>query len=92
MTLPKIPLSCHAPECTPNYKALKTSYNNPNITCQQHYSKLAKHNANGNARKLCSLNNFKNRNTGTPKPIITTYSTPYIRKQYPMKIFCSYVI
>lgn len=83
---------CQNSKCAPNYKQLKTSYNNTYISCKQHYSLLARYNGNGIGSKMCSLNNYKNRITGVPKPIVIKSNTRLIKKQFPMKIFCTYSI
>ena len=81
-----LPLTCHFPQCVPNYKTLNTSMNNTFSTCAQNYSRFAK--GIGGSR-ACPINNSKNRNTGILKPITVSQQTKYIKKKYPMKIICT---
>lgn len=83
----KIPLTCYQPSCLPNYKQIKTSYNDPKLNCVQNYSNVVKFGSRGYNR--CYLNSNKNPNTGLLKPQTVVEKTIFIKNIYPMQVICS---
>lgn len=78
-------LSCHYPECVPNYKAVNRSTNDSSSTCAQNYSRFAK----GIGSRVCPINTTTNSRTGVQTTIVTSSKTIYINRLYPMKIICT---